>query len=149
VEILLGAVRSLQQMGVLTIESMDSAAVDQYFNRVKIELQGRTVWALSVSAATSDTVDAQVAHVENTIRKNIVRRPYDQNGNEMPLPEAVRQVMERVRGSQDVSFGVDLESIVAGCPIATRKIALLLAACGEKNSVTSSSKNVRPVAPRR
>src|SRR6516225_1054214 len=50
---------------------------------------------------------------------------------------------------QDASFGVDLESIVAGCPIATRKTALLLAACGEKNSVTSSSKNVRPVAPRR
>jgi hypothetical protein len=36
----------------------------------------------------------------------------------------------------------------SGLPIASRKMALLSFACGEKNSVTSSSKKVSPVAPR-
>lgn len=37
----------------------------------------------------------------------------------------------------------------AGMPSATRNMTLLSRACGAKNAVTSSSKNVRPVAPRR
>jgi len=37
----------------------------------------------------------------------------------------------------------------SGCPRATRNMTLFPAACGEKNSVTSSSKNVSPVAPKR
>jgi hypothetical protein len=35
-----------------------------------------------------------------------------------------------------------------GLPIASRKMALFLFAWGEKNSITSSSKKVKPVAPR-
>ena len=68
-------------------------------------------------------------------------------GSSITQPRAATPRNRRV--SQDACFGVDLEWIMAGCPIATRKTAILLAACGEKNSVTSSSKNVRPVAPRR
>ena len=37
----------------------------------------------------------------------------------------------------------------SGLPIASRKMALLPFACGEKNLVTSSSKKVSPVEPRR
>jgi hypothetical protein len=36
----------------------------------------------------------------------------------------------------------------SGLPIASRKIALLCFACGEKKLTTSSSKKVSPVAPR-
>jgi len=36
----------------------------------------------------------------------------------------------------------------SGLPIASRKMALLSFACGEKNAITSSSKKVSPVAPR-
>lgn len=35
-----------------------------------------------------------------------------------------------------------------GLPIASKKMALLSFACGEKNLITSSSKKVSPVAPR-
>src|SRR6266496_1020393 len=37
---------------------------------------------------------------------------------------------------------------LSGCPNAIKNITLLPCACGEKNFVTSSSKNVNPVAPR-
>lgn len=37
----------------------------------------------------------------------------------------------------------------SGLPIATKKMALLPFACGEKNLITSSSKKVSPVPPRR
>src|SRR5216684_1303541 len=37
----------------------------------------------------------------------------------------------------------------SGLPIASRKIALLPFACGEKKLITSSSKKVSPVEPRR
>src|SRR5271165_1469522 len=36
-----------------------------------------------------------------------------------------------------------------GLPIASKKMALLSFACGEKKLITSSSKKVSPVAPRR
>ena len=53
----------------------------------------------------------------------------------------------RARGQAGGNVYAQRRSRCAGWPIAIRNITLLPAACGEKNSVTSSSKKVRPVAP--
>lgn len=61
----------------------------------------------------------------------------------------------KLRGRAAMPFGAPLVVIpyrfrrLAGFPRATRNMGLRPSASGEKNSVTSSSKNVRPVAPRR
>jgi hypothetical protein len=91
VEILMGATRAPR---VLTIESMSQAATNQYVNRALIELQGGTVWAFSVSAAVADDDDSIFAHVEDAIRQNMAPAPfYDRDGNELALPQAIREVM--------------------------------------------------------
>jgi len=47
------------------------------------------------------------------------------------------------------SWALCFGSRLSGLPIASRKMAFLCFACGEKKSTTSSSKKVKPVAPRR
>jgi hypothetical protein len=95
VEILLGTARHASQIGLLTIEDMGMKAIEQYLNRALIEIEGGTVWAVSVSAATPDKDDAIYGQVEDTIRENMANEPfYDQNGNLLPLPQVIdREVM--------------------------------------------------------
>jgi hypothetical protein len=101
VELLMSAARSLGAApggagtGVLTVESMGSLAVEQYMNRVRIELQGGgTVWAFSVSAAAPVDPGPIVDHIEESIRESMVPSPlYDDNGNELPLKDAIRAIM--------------------------------------------------------
>jgi hypothetical protein len=52
----------------------------------------------------------------------------------------------RLTDNQEVNTYCSLR--FSGLPIASRKMALLSVACGEKKLITSSSKNVSPVAPR-
>lgn len=65
-------------------------------------------------------------------------------------PEQGRPLPPRQSGAW-LRHGRDARPSAArsGCPRATRNMTLLPAACGEKNSVTSSSKKVSPVAPKR
>jgi len=92
VEVLMAAVRRVQDIGVLTIDVMGRAAVDQYINRSKIELHRGTVWAFSVSAATGASDEAIIADVEDAIRQYMAPEPfYYGDGNEMPLPEAIQE----------------------------------------------------------
>src|SRR5262249_38269245 len=91
----LGAAPGGAETGVLTVESMGSTAVEQYMNRIRIELQGGgTVWAFSVSAAAPVDPGPIVDHVEGAIRESMIHGPlYDNSGNELPLKDAVRAVM--------------------------------------------------------
>ena len=59
------------------------------------------------------------------------------------ISKFARPGRDRPRGGIQAYYGLRLR----GFPIANKKMALLLFACGEKNSITSSSKKVKPVAP--
>lgn len=91
VEILLTAARQRARLGLLTIEGIAANVLDQYRNRAKIEIQApEPPWIFSVSAAVGEAEEAILYHVEQTIRKEMVPRPYyDENGIELPLARAI------------------------------------------------------------
>jgi hypothetical protein len=105
VEILLGATRLKKRRGVLTIGAMSGPATTQYVNRAMIEIQGHLVWAFSVAAAPGDTDDSIIAHVENTIREEMVKADFiDENGQPMALPRVIDQ--EVMSSPDDVAICV-------------------------------------------
>lgn len=66
----------------------------------------------------------------------------------LPAPrEHRRDDGEDERAEEDAPTSHDGERRRAGRPNAMRNITLFPAACGEKKRITSSSKNVSPVAP--
>jgi len=90
-------------------------------------------------------------------------KPSRHSRSRMDWPRLVTLWTHAIRGlhRNDFIMAAKIDSLVAapqalycglrisGLPIASRKMAFLCFACGEKKLTTSSSKKVKPVAPRR
>jgi len=150
VEVLMGAARTRGQISVLTVGNMAANAVEQYIHRVLIEFQGGLVRAFTVSAATGDTADAIVAQVEDTIRQNMIPVPfYNADGSELPMPQAVEQVLAR---PVDVAICVlpsscVRESVLLRLVRDYPRIVFVAQASAAENATEFAALRIRPLTP--
>lgn len=97
-ERLLLALRKPEEQGLLALNTSRQSVADRYAQRLKTELPpARYISVISVAQPNGDFDEATLLEkVEQAIRKKLVPEPvYDENGNELSLEDAVREVLQQ------------------------------------------------------
>jgi TIR domain len=96
-ERLLQAMRNPKEQGLLALNTKNQIVADRYAQRLKTEIPpARFISVISLPQPSGDDdEEILMKKVEEAIRKKLTPDPlYDDNGNELPLAEAVTQILQ-------------------------------------------------------